>query len=199
MYYLILASSSPRRREILKNARLDFQTFSIEISENLNENMSLDDALMELSRRKAEAVIHTYGQDFQDPSLVLAADTVVVHENEVLCKPKDQEQARSFLERMSGNTHLVKTAFCLWNIKKEEVFTEVCTSEVYFKDLDQETILNYIASDEPYDKAGGYGIQGEGRYFVDRHTNSFYNIMGLPIERILEILKEKDWVVSEEI
>lgn len=198
MYYLVLASSSPRRKEILKKSHLFFQTFSVEISENMNENMSLDEALMELSRRKAEAVIETFGEEFLKPSIVLSADTVVVYENEVLGKPKDQEEARVYLERMSGSKHLVKTAFCLWNQKTAKMITEVETSEVFFKTLEEETITRYIQTEEPYDKAGGYGIQGEGRNFVDKYTGSFYNIMGLPIEKILEISKELNWNLKEE-
>jgi septum formation protein len=196
MYQLVLASKSPRRQEILKNANLSFHTFSSEISENLNENMSLDDALQELSRRKASASIEKYASLWSRPTIVLAADTIVVLNRDILGKPIDRNQAKSFLTRMSGRTHEVKTAFCLWNLNTSEILSDCITSTVEFKKISEAEIDRYLDTDEPYDKAGAYGIQGMGRSFVASHTNSFFNIMGLPIERVLEVLQQKKWIIS---
>lgn len=196
MYQLVLASKSPRRKEILKNANLSFHTFSIEISENLSENMSLDDALQELSRRKASAVIEKYARLWSNPTIVLSADTVVCIDNLVLGKPIDRKQAKEHLTRLSSRTHHVKTAFCLWNLATKEVLTDVVTSAVEFKTLSETEIEAYLDTDEPYDKAGAYGIQGMGRSFVKSYTESFFNIMGLPIERITEILNLKSWKIT---
>ncbi len=196
MYQLVLASKSPRRKEILKNANLPFHTFSVEISENLNENMSLDDALRELSRRKASAVFDKYASLWSRPSIVLAADTVVVLDSDILGKPKDKNEAKEYLTRLSGRAHEVKTAFCLWNLDTKEIITECITSKVEFNKLTDEQIESYILTDEPYDKAGAYGIQGAGRSFVSSFDNSFFNIMGLPIERVLELILAKGWKIS---
>jgi septum formation protein len=196
MYNLVLASKSPRRKEILKNANLPFHTFSLEISENLSENMSLDDALQELSRRKASAVIESESSHWSRPTIVLSADTIVVLDNEVLGKPVDRDQAKSYLTRLSGRAHEVKTAFCLWNLETEEILTDCVTSKVEFKTISDSELEIYLDTDEPYDKAGAYGIQGMGRSFVASYTNSFFNIMGLPIERVLEILQQKNWKIS---
>ncbi|MCB0349341.1 MAG: septum formation protein Maf [Bdellovibrionales bacterium] len=196
MYQLVLASQSPRRKEILQNANIPLHTFSSEISENLNENMSLDDALQELSRRKASAVIEKYASLWSRPTIVLSADTVVVLDDDILGKPKDRAHAKSHLTRLSGRTHAVKTAFCLWNLDTKEVFTDCVTSKVEFKVISPEELEAYLDTDEPYDKAGAYGIQGMGRSFVSSHDNSFFNIMGLPIERVLEVLSTKDWKIS---
>jgi septum formation protein len=196
MYQLVLASKSPRRQEILKNANLSFHTFSSEISENLNENMSLDDALQELSRRKASAAIEKYASLWSRPTIVLAADTIVVLNRDVLGKPIDRAEAKNFLSRLSGRNHDVKTAFCLWNLETNEILSDCITSEVEFKKISDAELERYLDTDEPYDKAGAYGIQGMGRSFVASHTNSFFNIMGLPIERVLEVLQQKKWVIS---
>lgn len=196
MYQLILASRSPRRAEILKNAKLSFHTFSVEISENLSENMSLDSALQELSRRKAGAVVEKYAGLWSKDTIVLAADTIVVLNGEILGKPKDREQAKSYLLRLSGREHEVKTAFCLWNLKTSQIETACENSMVKFKEITAAELESYLDTDEPYDKAGAYGIQGMGRSFVTSFTNSFYNIMGLPIEKVLETLDRLRWKIS---
>jgi len=199
MYKIVLASSSPRRQTILQKAGFAFRTFSVEISENISENMSLDDALMALSRRKAEAVYQTYGEDISDHAILLAADTIVEFEGNILGKPKDQAEAKCFLSKMAGNMHLVKTAFCLWNLKLGEQICDIETSVVYFKPLDTKFLQAYINSEEPYDKAGAYGIQGKGKGFVEKYEGSLNNIIGLPIEKIQTILNKKKWQCEREV
>jgi septum formation protein len=196
MYQLVLASASPRRRQLLKEAGFSFLVHPSQISETFSENMTLDEQLCDLSRRKAEAVYKEYEKIHQDPFLVLAADTEVVVHGEALGKPSDEREAMAFLKLLSGCFHEVKTALFLKESIRGDSFSHLETTRIEFRDLTDQEIQDYIKTGEPFDKAGGYAIQGLGGQFVKRHSGSWTNVVGLPVEKLAEILESKNWSVE---
>jgi septum formation protein len=198
MSSLILASQSPRRRELLKKAGFEFQTLSIEISENLNENLSLDEALMELAQRKAKALIDSPKFPKLGNFTVLSADTVVVLGSEIINKPVDEADAHSILGRLSGRTHTVKTAVGLTKVQNGELDFRagVETSWVEFSSLSESQIKKYVAEKKPFDKAGAYGVQDVPPDFLKEIRGHVDNVMGLPLSLVGQLLKESGWNVD---
>lgn len=201
MLTLILASQSPRRRELLKKAGFEFHTHSMEISEIINENLSLDDALQELARQKSEALLHSDKLLKYKKFLVLSADTVVVVDGEVIGKPRDLEDAEAKLRLLSGRSHLVKTAVCLQEFESPKDLplkwdSQVETSEVFFNDLQNVEIHNYVIKHRPLDKAGAYGVQDVPKGFISRVDGNLDNVMGLPVKMVKEMLNKNGWRIS---
>lgn len=196
MYQLVLASASPRRRQLLKDAGFYFLVHPSQISETFSENMTIDDQLRDLSRRKAEAVFNEYKSIHQDPFLVLAADTEVVIHGEALGKPEDEIQATAFLKLLSGCFHEVKTALYLKESVSGEIVSHVETTLIEFHELTDQQIQDYVKTGEPFDKAGGYATQGLGGQLVRRTSGSWTNVVGLPMEKFAEILQRKNWKVK---
>ena len=179
----ILASQSPRRRELLSMLGLDFTIITADIDETMDEALSVEDAVAEVCRKKAEAVgVQNPGQ------LIVAADTVVVLENRVLGKPRTEEEARDMLRSLSGRHHTVMTAFCLW--KDGRADTHVEKTHVHFRDLSDEEIAAYVATGSPMDKAGAYGIQDQAAIFVEAMDGDYYNVMGLPLCSLVKVLRQ---------
>lgn len=196
MHRIILASASPRRKEILGNIVEDFEIKVSEVDERAIEEQVLKttDDMVEagrlmtvlLGKAKANAVFEE--EDDKDVT-VIGADTCVVTRDEILGKPKDREDARRMLRKLAGQKHYVITGVAL--ISKDKVRTFYEETEVEFADADdfaEDTIERYIASDEPYDKAGAYAIQGRGGVLVKRINGDFYNVMGLPLSRLAKEL-----------
>lgn len=196
MHRIILASASPRRKEILGNIVEDFEIKVSEVDERAIEEQVLKttDDMVEagrlmtvlLGKAKANAVFEE--EDDQDVT-VIGADTCVVTRDEILGKPKDREDARRMLRKLAGQKHYVITGVAL--ISKDKVRTFYEETEVEFADADdfaEDAIERYIASDEPYDKAGAYAIQGRGGVLVKRINGDFYNVMGLPLSRLAKEL-----------
>lgn len=180
---VILASASPRRRELLKYITEDFSVKVSDADETLPENIMPEEAVVFLARQKGEAVY------VQNPgSAVISADTVVVLDGNILGKPHSEEEAYSMLKALSGRTHCVYTGVYIRSDNKEIGFAE--KTEVTFCKLSDKDIENYIASGEPFDKAGGYGIQGKGSIMIDRINGDYYNVMGLPVARLNRVLRE---------
>jgi septum formation protein len=190
---LILASQSPRRRELLENAGIQFKTFSVQVSEFLNENLNLDDAIMAIARQKAEAAVESVKALNSPNILILSSDTVVVLGKDVLGKPIDQSQAFDFLRRLSGQTHEVKTSICFIDTVTNEIISEIESAFVTFKKLTDEEIWNYVRAGDPMDKAGAYGIQGAAKEFIAKLDGEVSTVMGLPIKRVLRVIQEKKW------
>lgn len=182
---IVLASKSPRRKDILKTMGINFNVDVPDIDETVSEELSPKEAVCEISRRKAEAVVRKYeGKDV----LVISADTVVVIDGNIIGKPKDVEDAFRILSNLSGRTHTVYTGFTVsYNGKTVSDYED---TDVKFKDLKKEEILAYIASKEPMDKAGAYGIQTKGNLFVEYIHGDFYNVMGFPVSKICVTVKE---------
>ena len=180
---LILASQSPRRRELLSMLGLEFTIITADIDETMDENLSVEDAVADVCRKKAEAVgVQNPGQ------LIVAADTIVVLENRVLGKPRTEEAAKDMLRSLSGRHHTVMTAFCLW--KDGMADTHVEKTHVHFRELSDEEIAAYVATGSPMDKAGAYGIQDQAGIFVQALEGDYYNVMGLPLCSLVQKLRE---------
>ena len=180
---LILASQSPRRRELLSMLGLEFTIITADIDETMDKNLSVEEAVAEVCRRKAEAVgLRNPGQ------LIVAADTIVVLENRVLGKPHTEQEARDMLHSLSGRHHTVMTAFCLW--KDGETDTHVEKTHVHFRELSDEEIAAYVATGSPMDKAGAYGIQDQAGIFVKALEGDYYTVMGLPLCSLVQKLRK---------
>ncbi len=174
---LVLASNSERRKKLLEDIGLEFEIMDNEVVEEAEENLSPQDLVMELSKKKAEAALFKRPND-----TIIAADTVVFFEGDLLGKPENEEEAFSMLKKLSGNAHKVYTGVTIINKEKAKTFYEVAT--VYMKNYNDIQIYEYIKTKEPLDKAGGYAIQGQGGALVEKHTGDFFTIVGLPIKKL---------------
>lgn len=172
---LILASASPRRTELLQQIGVPHTIRPADILEEAPYPMAAEEYVMYLSRKKARAVA-------KPGEIVLAADTVVALDQQILEKPADQPAALEMFRLLSGRTHEVLTGVTLLQDEREETFT--VTTTVRFCEIPESWMLSYAATDEPYDKAGGYGIQGKGGLFVEAIDGDYYNVVGLPINPI---------------
>ena len=180
---IILASQSPRRRELLERMGLtSFRVVSPDVDENLGEELPPAELVSRLSRRKAQAVAQQVKQD----ALIVAADTVVALEGTILGKPADELSAFRMLTTLSGARHQVYTGLTV--LRGEEVCTEYEVTDVTFRELSEGEIEDYIRTGEPMDKAGAYGIQGYGALFIEGIQGDYYNVMGLPVCRLGRIL-----------
>lgn len=183
----ILASASERRQELL-NRIID--NFDIIISdfdeEKVKFNGNVEEYVIEIAEGKALDVLSRISED----SIIIAADTIVVNGDKILGKPKSEEDAYKMLKDLSGKVHRVYSAVVVVNSKTNKVKKECIFTEVKFKDLTNEEILKYISTKEPLDKAGAYGIQGFGGVFVERINGCYYNVVGLPLNLLNNILEE---------
>lgn len=184
-YRIILGSNSPRRRELLVGLDLSFDVHVIPgLEENYPDSLQPQEIPVFLSKQKAEAYLST----LEDQVLLITADTIVWNETEVIGKPKDREDAIRMLRSLSGHEHQVVTGVCLTTTKKQETFSVV--SSVRFASLTDEEIIYYVDKYKPFDKAGAYGIQEWIGYVgVESISGSFYNVMGLPVQRLYQELK----------
>ncbi|PHE55696.1 Maf family protein [Bacillus pseudomycoides] len=185
MKKLILASGSPRRKELLELAGVPFEIVVSVIEETIGAYSSPADIVMSLALQKASAVVENH-----EDSVVLGADTIVTYESRILGKPKDEAEAKEILQLLSGKTHEVYTGIAL--ISKEKTVTFYERTEVTFWELTEEEVDAYIATKEPLDKAGSYGIQGKGSIFVQHIQGDYYSVVGLPIARLVRELKQFD-------
>ena len=197
MYELVLASKSPRRRELLTEWGYDFRSLSIEVSEILNKNLNPSEQICDLARRKAEAARPELKALKSHKVLVLSADTVVILDQKIYGKPRDRAQATQFLQLLSGRTHQVITAFCFLDLWSDQSYVDHDQSLVEFKKLANQQIIDYVNSGEPDDKAGAYAIQGRGRALVQNFTGSYENIVGLPMQKISEVIKRYGWSIKQ--
>lgn len=181
---LILASASPRRREIMTLAGYSFTVINPNANETIKEDLSAGEIAEYLSKVKAEAAIKM--TDSTDT--VISADTIVVKGSKILGKPKDKKDAFNMLKTLSGETHTVYTGVTVAHKNRFETFSE--KTLVTFYDLSDDEINRYIDTGEPFDKAGAYGIQGYGCILVKEIHGDYFNVMGLPIARLSRILKE---------
>lgn len=185
-YKVVLASNSPRREELLRGIDIDFEIRILpDIDENYPDNLLGDEIAEYIARNKAEA----YKKSLQEDELLITADTIVLLDGEVLGKPVDKEEAKKMLRILSGKTHRVISGVCLTSTKKQTSFS--ATSDVEFGKLTEEEIEYYVERYSPLDKAGAYGVQEWIGYVAVKHIEgSYYNIMGLPIQRVYrELIK----------
>jgi len=180
---IILASQSPRRRELLKKLDISFSVRNIDISEEIYIEESPQDYVLRMAETKAAEGART-----EKDALVIGADTIVSVDNEILGKPKDKEDAAKILNKIQGRKHFVFTGVSLNLNNGEKVVSFIEKTEVTFAEMSQQEIEKYINTGEPMDKAGAYGIQDKGALFVNKIDGCFYNVMGLPLRRIYEEL-----------
>ena len=189
--HLILASASPRRQELLKIFGLPFTVRVADIDETMDTSLPPYDEVGRVSRAKALAIPRSADD------VIIAADTIVVCQGKTLGKPRDEEDAKAMLRLLSGRDHQVMTGCTvLWG-DKCETFTEV--TDIHFRDLSETEIARYVASGEPMDKAGSYGIQGGAALFCTHMVGDYYNVMGLPLCRLGMVLRQTVPELMEEI
>jgi nucleoside triphosphate pyrophosphatase len=189
---LILASASPRRAELLRDAGYHFSVLSSAIDETPFAGESPQDLVLRLAEAKAElAAARAVG-----PAILIAADTEVVLDGQVFGKPRSSDDARRILERLSGRTHAVLTGVCLIRLPDAERLSFVETTLVTFAPLSDEEITLYLATGEPYDKAGAYAIQGYAARYIPRIEGCYFNVVGLPLSRLQHALTELGWTES---
>ena len=182
---IILASASPRRKEILENTNVKFKIMASSIEELTLEGESPCQMVMRLAFEKGIDIASRQKSD-----LVISADTIVVLDNTVLGKPKDEIEARKMITSLSGRTHQVITGISLINLDNNKKIIDYVISNVKFKNLSEEDINDYIRTKESLDKAGAYGIQGYGALLVEEIQGDYFNIVGLPISRLSDLLKK---------
>ena len=183
---LILASASPRRRELLRLLGLPFRVVITETDEQRQPGESPDEYACRLSREKARAALARAGTS----ALILAADTIVVDGDDVLQKPRDADEARAILRRLRGRTHHVYTAVTLLGSRRSEPHSVLVKSPVTMRSYTDAEIEAYIATGDPFDKAGAYAIQHDGFNPVQEMTHCFASVMGLPLCHVVRMLRE---------
>ena len=187
---VILASQSPRRKELMGLFHIPFTVRVSDADETMPPELSPAEAVALVSLRKAEAVPR------QGDDLVIAADTIVVLGKEILGKPRDPDDARRMLRLLSGRDHQVMTGMTLLRGEKALVCTEI--TDIHFRPLSDREIDAYVRTGEPMDKAGSYGIQGGAALFAERLVGDYYNVMGLPVCRLGQLLREIAPEIMEE-
>jgi nucleoside triphosphate pyrophosphatase len=186
---LILASSSPRRAEILANAGLPFSVLSSAVDESPYPGETPAALVQRLANAKADLVTaRAVG-----PAIVLGADTVVVLDDKILGKPRSTEEARHMLRQLSGRTHSVLTGVALIRLPDGERRQFIESTLVHFRPITEEELSSYLATEEPYDKAGAYAIQGQAGRYIPRIEGCYFNVVGLPLSRVLIELQTLGW------
>lgn len=182
---IILASASPRRQELLKIICNDFKTIPANIDENIPNDIPPETVAEYLAIKKAEHISNIYPND-----IIIGCDTTVIIENKILGKPVDEDDCRNMLKTLSGKFHKVITGVSVC-FGKEDTFSFSKTTFVKFYELSDLEITNYILTKEPFDKAGGYGIQGFGALLVKKINGDYFNVVGLPIAKLKRVLDKK--------
>jgi septum formation protein len=199
---LILASSSPRRRNLLQNSAFDFEVMPVNVSETLNKNLNIEAQILDISERKMRAAVEMVSDFLKLPTsssfpkefLILTADTMVVLNGRALGKPETKSAAIQTLSELSGRKHQVITAISLSHWPTQKSVSDFERSDVTFRKLSQIEIESYVETGEPMDKAGSYGLQGEGKKFVSEITGPSDNVIGLPVELLKNLIAQKFWI-----
>lgn len=182
---IILASNSPRRRELLAQIGLAFTVAPADVDESVLPGESPVSCVERLAQDKARAAAKRAGK-----GIVIAADTIVAAGGAILGKPADAEDARRMLTELSGREHEVVTGLAVMDAASEQCVTRTSITKVWFRDLSDREIASYVATGEPLDKAGAYGIQGRGALLVERIEGCYSNVVGLPLSLLGEMLRE---------
>lgn len=193
---IILASSSPRRQEILKMLKIPYRVIIPNIDETLTTTLDLEQVPELLAREKVTAVIHSLPSGQEIP-WVLGADTVILQDNKLLGKPENHQQAIEYLKMLQGRTHTVITAIVLYNGRKHDAKSRVCKTEVTFAPMTDEEIEWYAETGEWHGAAGGYRIQSMASCFIKEIKGSYSCVIGLPIYELYDILKEQGYSILE--
>jgi septum formation protein len=184
-YKIILASKSPRRRQLLDGLNIPFEVVIHEVDEVFPEGLPMEEIPVYLAKLKAEP----FAEELSHDALVITADTIVWIDGTVLGKPNDYDHAAEMLRHLSGKKHIVVTGICLTSREKQVTFS--ASTDVYFKELSDSEIDYYLEHYRPYDKAGSYGVQEWIGYIaITRIEGSYFNVMGLPVQRLYEELRK---------
>ena len=189
---LILASSSPRRAEVLRNAGFVFEVRPADVDETRLPHESAENYVRRVAQAKARAISEP-ARAAAERAIVIAADTTVVAEGQILAKPEDAADARRMLSLFNGKTHEVLTALCVINVPAAKEALHVEKTCVEFLKMSKEEIESYIQTGEPFDKAGAYGIQGIAGRFATRIDGCYFNVLGLPLSRLWTTLQSLGW------
>jgi len=181
---IILASASPRRKDLLKQIGINFEIDPSNYQEEKHLNLEPYELAKYLSLQKAKDVATRHKK-----SIIIAADTFVAFEGKIIGKPSSEEEARERLKKMSGRPHSVITGFTIIDTEINKIVSKSVETKVYFKNISLEEIDSYVASKEPMDKGGGYAIQGLGGILIDKIEGDYYNVVGLPLAVLVEELK----------
>jgi septum formation protein len=192
---LILASASPRRAEILRDAGISFTVLSSAVDETPYAGETPQQMVQRLSAAKAELV----AARAVGPAILVAADTTVVLDGQLMGKPSSTEDARKMLELLSGRTHSVVTGVTLIRLPEMDRRQFIETTLVSFTPLSRDDVSRYLATEEPYDKAGSYAIQGHAGRYIPRIEGCYFNVVGLPLARLVENLRELGWSEEHEL
>jgi septum formation protein len=184
MKKIILASASPRRKELLEKIGLKFEVEPSNYAEDMRSGLSPDELVRSISLEKAKAVAGRHKN-----TVVIAADTFIVFRGKIMGKPSTESEAREMLMRLRGKPHLVITGFTILDVDNNKVLTKSVETVVHIKNLTPEEIDAYVKSKEPLGKAGAYAIQGLGSVIVERIEGDYFNVMGLPLSALVEALK----------
>lgn len=185
---LILASSSPRRQELIRLLGQSYDIVVSRVDERITTEMPPAQVVHDLSIRKARAVYNEI-KDSQKDGIVIGADTIVVLNDKILGKPKDEQEAFQMLHALQGNTHHVYSGVACIDLESGETLVDHCKTAVTIKPLSEQEIRRYIQTGEPKDKAGAYGIQGIGAVIVEKIEGDFFNVVGLPLSLLSDMLK----------
>ncbi len=187
---LILASSSPRRKQLLAGLGIDFAVVGPDVDESLREEEAAHAYVLRMAEAKGEVVA-----DLHPAAWIVAADTVVIADGRLLMKPESEDQAVEMLSLLSGRMHQVRTAYCVCCREQREKIVRSVLTEVRFKSFDPAWARAYACTGEPMDKAGGYGIQGRGGVLVESLSGSYTSVVGLPLAEVVALLAEHKVVV----
>ncbi len=182
---IVLASASPRRKELLEKIGLKFTADASYYPEEIHSNLEPEELVKTLSIEKARTVARKYLN-----AIIIAADTIGVLRGKIIGKPFTSDEAEKMLQALSGNSHRVITGFTILDSESNKSLTQTVETRVYIKKLSPTEIQNYVRTGEPLDKAGAYAIQGLGSLIVEKITGDYYNVMGLPLNALGESLKE---------
>ena len=183
---IYLASKSPRRKEMLNMMDIKFHTISIELEEEILDNHSPIKNVLRLAAEKCNLASTKINN-----GIVISADTIVVVDSKIIGKPKNKKDAKNILQSLSGRSHFVYTGFAIKNTKNGKLINEYSKTKVFFKELSNREIDDYIKTGSPMDKAGAYGIQDDfGAVFVKKIIGCYYNVLGFPVSQIYEGLKK---------
>lgn len=187
---LYLASASPRRAELLRQVGAKFRIVIPNVAEKIDQKIPPGQLAVSLALLKARAVA-----DQLDYGVVLAADTLVVHKDKILGKPRDRAEAEEMLRLLNGDHHLVITGLYVINLDEGREASSFTETKVWMKKLTAKTIDHYIESDEPFDKAGAYGIQGRAALFIEKIEGCYFNVVGLPLSLLDDLLKQTHYTL----
>ena len=183
----VLASKSPRRRELLKKIGVQAELMTANVDESVIKNLPPENTVTELALLKATDVAKYFCGD----TYVIGADTVVCVDGEILGKPKNIDEAKRMLRKLSGRSHFVYTGYCIVHCKSGVAVSKYEKTEVFFKELSDKEIDAYVKTREPMDKAGAYGIQEKGSLFIEKINGDYFNVVGLPVCALAKLFKEE--------